>query len=69
MKVGLIDIVIFGTDIEFICFVLWKLHGIDPNLSTLIILTLCNLIEKVEADLRITELAKLPLAGFTVVGY
>lgn len=67
VKISLINIVIFGTDVKFVCFIFRKLHRIDSDLSLFGLLARLDLIKQIEADLWVTELAKMPLAYLTII--
>lgn len=70
VKIGLIDVVVFGTNEESIGFFLGELHGIHSNHSLIIVLSiLCShsLIKHIKVDLWIVELSKMPLANLAII--
>ena len=67
VKISLINIVIFGTDVKFVCFIFRKLHRIHSDLSLFSLLACLDLIKQIEADLWVTKLTKMPLAYLTII--
>lgn len=67
VKIGLINIVIFGTDVKFVCFIFRKFHGIHSDLSLFGLLARLDLVKQIKADLWVTELTKMPLAYLTII--
>jgi len=71
VEVGLVDVVVFSTNVELVSLFLRELHGvnIDFHLVDLVghTLVLCVL-EQAERHFRITQLSLMPLANLGVVG-
>ena len=56
VQIGLVDIIVFGTNVEFVWFFLRKLHRVNSNQGLLIVLRIWvpdSLIEHVEIYFRI----------------
>ena len=66
MSVSLIDVVIFGTYEELICFFLRKFHGINVE-HLLVSLSSLSLIKQIKTNFWITEFSKMPHAQFAII--
>ena len=68
VKICLINIIVFSSNIKLISFFLWEFHCIDSDHGLLILLRSLLLVEKVHMHLGVAQFAEMPLADFTVVG-
>jgi hypothetical protein len=67
MEIGLINIIVFSSDIKLVSFFLWKFQSIHSDHGLLILLRGLGLIEKVHVHLWVTQFTEMPLADFTVI--
>jgi hypothetical protein len=58
MQVGLVDVVVFRTNVELVSLFLGKFHGVHTCVLLVIVTEL--LIKQEEADFRIAQFTKVP---------
>lgn len=67
MKIGLIHVIILGSNVKLVRLIFWKLHHVDGCVN-LPLVSCSLLVEQEEADLRVAKLAEVPKAHLSVDG-
>jgi len=71
MKITLINVIIFRSNIKFIGFFFRKLHCIHSNYLLFIILSilivLCLLVKHIKIDFWVIKFSEMPLTNFAII--